>query len=159
MADYWIIGDDGDEYGPVSESEIVNWIVDRRADASTLVRQGAQGPWKKAAEFPEFASALTAGAMTKTAGETATPARKPPSGLGVAGLVFGMLSIATSCCLPVTALPGIVCSALALRQRDRNMTPAVWGMALSLIGVLAYAGFKIAGVAFDGFLEGFNQPE
>jgi len=159
MSDYWIIGDDGEEYGPVPESEIANWISDRRADSATLVRQGAQGAWKKASEYPEFAAVLTARAVTKASGGTSKPGGKPPSGLGVAGLVFGMLSVATSCCLPITALPGIVCSAFALRQRDRNTTPAVWGLALSLIGLLAYAGFKMAGFAYDGFLEGLNQPD
>ncbi len=162
MNGFWIIGDDGGEYGPVSEDEIRNWISDRRVDAETRVRQGNDGSWKRAAEYPEFAAALIASAPALGPGR-ATEERTPPaSGYATASLICGLLTLPTSCCCPVAAIPGVVCGIVALRKiaaapdRHGGRKSAVWGIALSVIGVMVFVGLHLAGVALDGFLEGWG---
>ena len=164
MNGYWIIGDDGGEYGPVSESEIRNWIQDRRVDAETRVRHGADGPWKRASEYPEFAS-LVAVAISapNPKGSPEAHASAPPGGFAIAALVCGFLTLPTSCCCPLTGIPGILFAFLALKQIAENPDRrggrglAIAGLILSLVGLALFAGFQIAGVTFDGFLEGWNN--
>jgi hypothetical protein len=164
MSEYWIIGDDGEEYGPVSGDEIHNWINDRRVDAETRIRRGSDAPWKPAADDPEFAnlvaSALSAPSRKQT---TSTTPRPAASGLAIASLICGILTLPTSCCCPLTGLPGIVLAVLALQKNAANPSRiggrgmALAGLGLSLLGLALFAGFQIAGVTFDGFLEGWNN--
>lgn len=61
---YIIIGADQKEYGPVSPTELGDWIAQRRADGNTKVREEGAADWKKLSEIPEFAAALSQGVVT-----------------------------------------------------------------------------------------------
>jgi len=55
MADeYWLIGGDGKEYGPVTLATLTQWIEERRVVAASRVRRGA-GPFMEAGRLPEIA--------------------------------------------------------------------------------------------------------
>ena len=73
MNSYIIIGDNGEEYGPVSAEEIRNWIADRRVDAQTLIRLKETQEWKRASEWPEFTPSLTGGPPSSPAMRSFTP--------------------------------------------------------------------------------------
>jgi hypothetical protein len=51
-----IIGTDGKQYGPVSADQLRRWIVEGRANASTLVQAEGSTDWKPLSSFPEFAA-------------------------------------------------------------------------------------------------------
>ncbi|MGE9292657.1 MAG: DUF5362 family protein, partial [Puniceicoccales bacterium] len=54
---YTIIGGDGNEYGPVSEDTIRDWIRQGRANALTKASKGDEAP-HPLSEFPEFSDVL-----------------------------------------------------------------------------------------------------
>lgn len=53
-----IIGGDQNEYGPVPEDEIREWVREGRANANTRARALDEEDWKPLSDFPEFADAL-----------------------------------------------------------------------------------------------------
>lgn len=60
MGNYIIIGGDGREYGPISESELRQWFAEGRLNGGTLVKAVSDAEFRPLAIFPEFASLLTA---------------------------------------------------------------------------------------------------
>ncbi|HVU28565.1 MAG TPA: glycerophosphoryl diester phosphodiesterase membrane domain-containing protein [Verrucomicrobiae bacterium] len=58
MATYTIIGGDGKEYGPVSESEVRKWISEGRLNAQSLMKAESDAEFRTLDKFPEFADAL-----------------------------------------------------------------------------------------------------
>ena len=67
---YKIIGGDGQEYGPVTEQELRQWIVQGRANEQTLVLREGVGDWQPLSSIPEFAAYL---------GKPQTPTATPPA--------------------------------------------------------------------------------
>lgn len=61
---YHIIGGDGQEYGPVSEATILEWIADGRLDNNSKIRAEGAADWNTVGETPEFSSALAPSAAT-----------------------------------------------------------------------------------------------
>lgn len=164
MDGYVIIGDNGEEFGPVSADEIRNWISDRRVDAHTLIRREEKQEWKRASEWPEFAPSLSAFLLTPQA-HPAQPASPPTyapraNKLAIVGLSLGALSMFTWCCCPIFPIPGIACSVIALIQIRGNPSlysgkgAAITGLTLSLISVGLFVFLQLSGASFDGFLDG-----
>lgn len=58
MANYTIIGGDGKEYGPVTESDIKQWIAEGRLNADSRAKGEGDAEFRALAQFPEFASVL-----------------------------------------------------------------------------------------------------
>ncbi|HTB82532.1 MAG TPA: DUF975 family protein [Candidatus Sulfotelmatobacter sp.] len=56
MANYYIIGGDGKEYGPITEADIRLWIAEGRLNAQTSTRTDADTNWRPLGAFPEFAA-------------------------------------------------------------------------------------------------------
>jgi hypothetical protein len=106
---YWIIGGNGQTFGPVDLATIHRWVGERRVISSTPVGQSATGPWRDAALFPEFASAFGAEPMPDAppVGEThrtalptapspnasALPSGWPPDMIAIPQLVSGIFNI------------------------------------------------------------------
>jgi hypothetical protein len=57
---YKILGGDQKEYGPVTAEQVHEWIVQRRANAQTMVQAESSTEWKPLSACPEFASMLAA---------------------------------------------------------------------------------------------------
>jgi hypothetical protein len=72
---YKIIGADQKEYGPISASELRQWIIQGRANALTRVQAEGSTEWKPLSDFPEFGDALAAGPSIPSA---------PPPPIGTA---------------------------------------------------------------------------
>ena len=106
---YWIIGGNGQTFGPVDLATIHRWVAERRVISTTPVGQSETGPWRDAALFPEFASAFgaepmpeapTAAAAPRTAppispssAVPAVPANWPPDMIAIPQLVSGIFNI------------------------------------------------------------------
>ena len=54
MKQYLIIGGDGKEYGPVSESEVRHWIQQGRADGNTRIKEANAADWSRLRDLKEF---------------------------------------------------------------------------------------------------------
>ena len=59
MANYLIIGGDGKEYGPVTETDVRLWIIEGRLNAQSLAKAESDAEFRALAQFPEFAGVWT----------------------------------------------------------------------------------------------------
>ena len=55
MANYFIIGGDGKEYGPVTDADVRLWIAEGRLNAQSLAKGEGDAEFRALAQFPEFA--------------------------------------------------------------------------------------------------------
>jgi uncharacterized membrane protein len=62
MANYIIIGGDGKEYGPVTDTDVRLWIAEGRLNALSRAKSESDAEFRPLAAFPEFADALRTGA-------------------------------------------------------------------------------------------------
>jgi len=69
---YWVMGADGNEYGPVTLPDLTRWIQERRLIATSRVRTEASG-WTEAYLLPEIAAWFPGG-----------PAGSPPAAVTAA---------------------------------------------------------------------------
>ena len=60
MANYFIIGGDGKQYGPITTDDLLKWIAEGRLNAETRAKEETDTEWRALAAFPEFAVALGA---------------------------------------------------------------------------------------------------
>ena len=87
-----IIGADQQEYGPVTESVIRQWIAERRANGQTRVQAAGDTTWKPLADFPQFAAALAAKAATIALPPSPAPPAPPPSATNADALCAAALA-------------------------------------------------------------------
>jgi uncharacterized membrane protein len=57
---YTIVGGDGNEYGPVTEDAIRQWIAEGRANSGTLFKEVDASEWTKLGESGQFLAAIQA---------------------------------------------------------------------------------------------------
>jgi hypothetical protein len=73
MANYFVVGGDSKEYGPVTEAEVRQWIAEGRLSSESQVKAESDAEFRRLALFPEFASDLKPG----TEGAPVTPPPPP----------------------------------------------------------------------------------
>jgi hypothetical protein len=66
MANYFIIGGDDKEYGPVSDADVRLWIAEGRLSAASRAKAENDAEFRTLAQFPEFAAALAPQAAPAT---------------------------------------------------------------------------------------------
>ena len=66
MANYLIIGGDGKEYGPVTDTDVRLWIAEGRLSTQSLAKSEGDAEFRALAQFPEFAAALRPAAAPGT---------------------------------------------------------------------------------------------
>ncbi len=76
MPNYKIIGGDQREYGPVSETELCQWIAEGRLSAQSAAQLEGSAEWKALRSFPEFADALRVQVGAQPSAVPGTPAEK-----------------------------------------------------------------------------------
>jgi hypothetical protein len=72
MANYFIIGGDGKQYGPITTDDLLKWITEGRLNAETRAKEETDTEWRALAAFPEFAEAL--GTQAPASGVSSTSA-------------------------------------------------------------------------------------
>jgi hypothetical protein len=97
--EYTVMGEDGKEYGPVSEDQIRQWIAEGRAGSKTPVKTPRDRDWVFLNQVPEFAEFFAA-----------KPARLPRPGPRK-GLINAVLLIAV-----ITALYYLFSYLLSLKK-------------------------------------------
>lgn len=78
MANYFIIGGDGKEYGPVTDADIRQWLAEGRLNAQSQTKAESDAEFRPLAAFPEFADALGLGTPERIAALTGAAAGMPP---------------------------------------------------------------------------------
>ena len=154
---YKIIGADGREYGPATDSQLRQWITEGRVNAQTRTLASGAMEWKPLGSLPEFAVQF-APSTPPTIGPwpgMAGPVRQT-NGFAVTGLIFGVLGWMLFCCccgFPFHIL-GLVFSLVGWWQINRNpglyhgRGLAVAGLLLSAAGLLLGAGLVLFQLAF-----------
>jgi hypothetical protein len=59
MSNYYMLGGDGKEYGPISAEQLRHWAAEGRANAQTQVRVSESGPWTTYGAVPELTASAT----------------------------------------------------------------------------------------------------
>jgi len=131
MATYIIIGGDQQEYGPIPEAQLRQWIADGRANAQSRAKAEGMTDWKPLADFPEFADALKISTPPRLPANTSTVSPKT-SGLAITSLVLGIVGIFTC---GLTALFGLILGIVAM-VKVKNSRGALTGNGLALAGTI-----------------------
>ncbi len=163
---YKILGQDGKEYGPVTADTLRQWYGQHRVNGQTRVCPEGLTDWKVLSEIPELAQMLTAPpppSATALPG-AAVPAPVQQSGLAIASLVLGVLSLV---CLSfgvgvLLGIPAIITGHIAA-SRARRAPAQYGGKGLAIAGLaLGYCSAALTAllVAFVLFRIGHspNQP-
>src|SRR5271166_197748 len=122
---YKVIGSDQKIYGPVSAAQIRQWMAEGRVNHTTLLQAEGAAEWRPLNTFPEFGVPPIVNLPPHPAAHSS-----PSSGLAQAGLVFGILSVFCCGCGFFLAIPGIICSALALTRAESHNDSSSKSMAL-----------------------------
>ena len=111
---YKILGTDNKEYGPVSAEQLRQWIVEGRANRSTLAQDEGATSWKPLSLFPEFSGTLAGAPPTQPAPRPVASVSNGTNGLAVTSLVFGIVALAQLKSSPEQAGRGMAWTGLAL---------------------------------------------
>lgn len=150
MEQYFIIGGDGKEYGPISADDLRKWIAEGRLNAGSSAKAESDAEWRTLNTFPEFAGALglqpgsspASGQTAPTVGpewEAEVEHRQPDLALGeclAAGWTF------------LAANAGFLFAAAFLTWIV-NVFFVAFSVAVPVIGAIIYLCFK--GVIMGGF--------
>ena len=137
----------GQQYGPVSLETLRAWISQGRVRQPHLVWTQGMVDWAPAGSIP---------ALFPPAGSAATSAAVPGNnGLCIAGMILGVLSIASSCMMPkalILSLAGLGLSIAGIHKaRSEHMRYGlgVVGLVTSILGLtIAVAWIVLFGAEF-----------
>jgi hypothetical protein len=155
---YKIIGNDGQEYGPVTGEQIRAWIAEGRVDRRTPVFVDGAKDWTFFGLLPEFTNCFAASGTPPTIAPPprgpATPGRIAKTNFyAQAGLIFGILSLTCCCCGFPFGILGLVFSLVGLSQINANpelhegRSMAIAGLILSGLSLLLGAGSMLLRLA------------
>lgn len=119
---YTILGQDGNQYGPVAADEVRRWIAEGRVNEATLIRPEGSQQWRAASTFEEFSEALKEarpGRVPPRLSTSPSPTTAPQertNALALASLILGVLG-AVTCGL--TAIVGLVLGLIAFKQSNK----------------------------------------
>jgi hypothetical protein len=156
---YRIIGADGREYGPITATQLLEWIAEGRANAQTRAKAEDTDQWKPLTEYVEFASALSRTPPPLSAPGLISIAPAPrTNSMALAAMWMGVLSITCGMCccygMPFNVL-GIVFALVALAQirndplSQQGRGLAIAGLVRSLLSFLLAALFLALGLAMS----------
>jgi hypothetical protein len=104
MANYFIIGGDQKEYGPITAEDIQLWIAEGRLNAHSSARSETETNWRPLGSFAEFAAAF------RTAPPTIAP---PDNSAGAHNAAMEAIKV-PAICLKIIAALGFVLSLWSL---------------------------------------------
>lgn len=142
MVEYWIKGDDGEEYGPATLEELAEWAKEDRAGLGTQVRTTPEGAWLPWQSYPELMALLSL-----TADGALFPG-VPGLQLGsilarLAAYLFDMMAIGFMMVFPaMLVIPLAQLESDTLWKRAMSgMTPTPEQAYLLLIGMVIYVAY------------------
>ena len=92
MQKFYFKSNDGEEYGPISASDVREWQNQGRMNNESLVRYSNSRDWKPLSDFSELNSPSPSPTPTQQGGQDFQPHR------GSMILTFGIIGVA--CCFP-----------------------------------------------------------
>ncbi|MEN8693626.1 MAG: DUF4190 domain-containing protein [Akkermansiaceae bacterium] len=164
----WYYGKDGQQYGPVDEATIKARAATGEISATDLVWKEGMEKWLPFAELAEFSDGAAAAPAPGTASSpyaspqtnpgtvspAGMPAAPPTSGLAIASLVCGILSLIFCYINALLGIPAVICGHMALKRTRPDVQPAQGGRGMAIAGLICgYIGiviqiFIIAAIGF-----------
>lgn len=140
----WWYGSQGQQLGPVSEEQMRAMVAAKQLGPDTMVWREGMAAWQPLTACLELVSAgpWMAGYVAQQA---------PTSGLAIASLICGIVSIFLCYLNGLPAVPAVICGHLALR-RIRDSGEMIGGRGLAIAGlVTGYIGI-VAQLAIIGMI-------
>src|SRR5437870_2848978 len=92
---YWVVADDGKEYGPIPESELLSWIQDGRIRGHNQVLLEGSTEWQTADIHPQFRHLFAPPTLTARPKRQGARIVAWVAGLAVVSALTGMILLAT----------------------------------------------------------------
>jgi len=180
MANYHIIGGDGEEYGPYPAEKIRELINENRLEHDSKIRTEGE-PWTTVGNLSEFSPVTNPPAVPPinppSIGNTEYPVQPysssaglprsgPPNNqLAVTGMVLGIASFVLSCCcsqVPIlgligillsflTPIAGLICSIIA-RSQIRKSNGTQGGEGIAMAGIIISSVYLLLILAILGLV-------
>ena len=148
----WYYGSQGQQNGPIAESELRHLMTQGVVTQETLVWREGLLEWKPLSSVMELQGPQVTNAMPTSYPQISGYA--PNSALAIASMVCGILSILLCYVHAVAAIPAVICGHMALKKiRESEFPMAGRGMAIAGL-VTGYLGLLIQ-LAIIGFVSYF----
>ncbi len=132
MAD-WYYGENGGQLGPVDDQTLQAMVAQGRITAQTLVWREGMSNWQ-----PYSTLALTEFQSANLGPSSFSPsmyAPAPNSGLAIASMVCGIVSLILCYVNAVAAIPAIICGHMALKKINESELPMA-GRGMAIAGLI-----------------------
>jgi len=159
----WYYGQGGQQEGPLDEATMRERIAGGLVKPEDLVWREGMAKWLPLKEVGELStmggdlstSPYAPPATDPVQGQPMTYAPVPPtSGLAIAALVCGILSLIFCYINAVVGIPAVICGHMAMK-RIREANDQIGGKGMALAGLICgYIGivFQLITIAFFGFI-------
>ena len=153
---YIVVGTDGKNYGPITATQLREWIAQSRVDSRTPVLIQGATEWTYVGLLPELAALFAGHPPVMTALKGPVAGYQPTNGFALWGMICGLLAWCTcGCCFPF-AIAGLTFSIIGLvqvngsNQAQTGRGLAIAGIVLSGSNLLWAAGYSIFRVSTEG---------
>jgi hypothetical protein len=138
----WYYGSQGQQHGPISESELRRLLADGTLTQQTMVWRDGWADWKVVADVGEWqtAAAITPSVLPHEPSSYAVPTQ---CGLAIASMICGIVCLLTCYVHGIAAIPAVICGHMALKKiRESDVPMAGRGMAIAGL-VTGYLGLLL----------------
>ncbi|MFM2172029.1 MAG: hypothetical protein RI957_2258, partial [Verrucomicrobiota bacterium] len=126
----WYYGSQGQQNGPISESELRRKLADGTLTQQTMVWRDGWADWKAVAEVAELQAPPLIAPVVMS--HPYAHGVVPQSGLAIASMVCGIVCLLTCYVHGIAAIPAVICGHLALKKiRESDVPMAGRGMAIA----------------------------
>lgn len=178
----WYYGKDGQQYGPVDEATLKARAATGEIAFSDLIWKEGMEKWLPMSQIPELSETTSiAAAPVSPSGSPeapsvnplvggAIPLALPTSGLAIASLVCGILSLIICYINGLFGLPAVICGHMAMKRTRPDSQPprngrgmAIAGLICGYIGIaiqtaiIAIIGFAVSNGGLDEFEKEFEK--
>ena len=132
---YYLIGDDGKEYGPADAGKVREWIAQSRANSNSRLRRADSAHWQPLTSYVEFTGSLVVREQSPSSLPqlTSQPFRTPTNPMALAGFWLTIVGV-PCCCAGIFSLMGLIFSVIGLIQIREN--PQSRGKNLAIAGIV-----------------------
>jgi hypothetical protein len=149
----WYYGTQGQQQGPVTETELRQLMAQGVVTRETLVWRDGLAEWKPMGDVAELLAPPLGAAAAMAYTQQAAYGVVPQCGLAIASMVCGIVSLLTCYVHGLAAIPAVICGHMAIKKiRESEVPMAGRGMAIAGL-VMGYLGLllqiaMIVGVIF-----------
>lgn len=146
----WYYGAQGQQQGPVTETELRQLMAQGVVTRETLVWRDGLAEWKPMGDVAELLAPPLGAASAMAYTQQAAYGVVPQCGLAIASMVCGIVSLLTCYVHGLAAIPAVICGHMAIKKiRDSEVPMAGRGMAIAglvtgYLGLLMQIGTLVA---------------